>query len=179
MTLWAPVVVKALRERRDSAGDGNRCPISEAPSLNCTVPLAPTGVTAATRSTARSVLAVGGTVTVVDVATTGGVTVTVRASDVDDANPAPPEYTAVMLWAPSDPNAYDRLADPSTTGTEHRCSRHPPSLNCTVPDAPAGATVAASCTAVPCRRRVGHAQRRRGDGPVLRSGRSPAGPRRH
>ena len=75
-------------------------PMFVPPSLNCTVPPLPAGDTAALRSTAFPVFALGGTVTVVAESTAAVDTATVLGAEIEPPNSAPPEYTAEMLCAP-------------------------------------------------------------------------------
>ena len=126
-------------------------PIAVPFDLNCTVPTAVFGATVAVRSTALPVIAVAGTYSDVVVSTSTGAgsdTVTVCAAADELTNPAPAVKSAVTLCTPATSNACDRVATPAVTVTGEPIAA-PFDLNCTVPTALFGATVAVRSTALP------------------------------
>ncbi len=117
------------------------------PSLNCTVPVAVPGVTVAVKVTdwpkTEGLLF---EVTVVEVL--AWFTVCVGKEPVLPAKLVSPLYTAVMLCVPADKDEVARVAVPllNVTGKPRLL---PPSLNCTVPVAVPGVTVAVKVTGWP------------------------------
>ncbi len=78
-----------------------------------------------------------------DVWTTGALTVTVCADDVELLKPVLPVKTAVMLWLPAVVNEVCAVAVPFTTATGPPMLVAP-SLNCTEPAALDGSRFAAT-----------------------------------
>ncbi len=138
-----------MRQLRGAVRDRDRCADLRPLSLNWTVPLPGFGATSADRVTSVPVRAVCGTVSVVVVARSGTLTVIVCAGADELTKPAPLN-SAVMLWLPAVANVCCNVAVPFDTDCGEPMFA-PLSLNCTVPTAFDGVTVADNVTAVPVR----------------------------
>jgi hypothetical protein len=157
-----PAVVKVLLADAAPLATVTGPPRLVEPSLNCTVPGAELGDTVADRATEAPVdteVGAADAVVVVVTAPTGGVvTVTVAAALVDAVNAftSAGVKTAVIEWDPAVENEVVTVAEPLVTVTGLAMLVEP-SLNCTVPAAELGDTLADSATEAPVTTEVGAA----------------------